>query len=444
MKKRILSSLLPAWRKPTRKQFQLWIEALSNILTSHVRYSIASPCSSRRRISARDESTRNEIDRTASESLDEALMLVEGSLPDLEAATNDEGPRDVQVAQSSMDDLRATGSIAYQLAGERALDRGQVEAAHDYLSRSQQLNPQNHRIYLSLSRTIPLDGHEERIKLFQKALDHCGSAELTLALPLAESYMAVGRQSDAEAILQPLERLLPRMQRSERGQVELMLASSRASGLAKQQRNREAAELLASALRSPTVVSQRRGFAALYAQAQFQLGSLYRILGQDAAAAAAFREGGRLDPESPIWHLDAGRAYEATGNLTEALKHYERAALAIGQQQPAVYLSIARVLLAQQRDLPRTRRNLDSARAMIAAAAERGADIGLTTAMLAETHVVDEDLDGAMRVIDRQLKETPDVVRLHFSRAMIFQLSGDVDAAIEESSALPGKWSHRS
>ncbi len=140
-----------------------------------------------------------------------------------------------------------------------------------------------------------------------------------------------------------------------------------------------------------------------------------------------------MDPESPIWHLDAGRAYEATGNLAEALKHYQRAALTIGQQEPAVYLAVARVLLKQQRELPKPKREVKTARAMIGRATELGAEIGLATSMLAETYVVEEDLDAAMRVLDLQLQETPDVPLLRFSRAMVVQLLGNVDAAIEES-----------
>src|SRR5690606_31724269 len=142
------------------------------------------------------------------------------------------------------------------------------------------------------------DDTQKRIELFKAGLEHSGTRELTLILPLAEAYLAAGREADAEALLSPLEKLLPTLVSVDRGRVELLLASTRASGLAQQGRIREAADRLATAFAQQAVLSQRRNFASLYAHAKFQQGSLYRSLNQEAAAAAAFQEGGRFAPES--------------------------------------------------------------------------------------------------------------------------------------------------
>ncbi len=158
----------------------------------------------------RDESQRNQIDRVASESLDKAIWLIEQG-PTAAAKPTRVGSdlrHADQAVKSSTDDFQATAAIAYQMAGERALYRGRFAKAREDLLHSQQLNPANHRIYLALSRTIPADAREERIELFEQAVEQCGGAELTLLLPLAESYMSVGRQADAAAILEPLERRL--------------------------------------------------------------------------------------------------------------------------------------------------------------------------------------------------------------------------------------------
>ena len=137
-----------------------------------------------------------------------------------------------------------------------------------------------------------------------------------------------------------------------------------------------------------------------------------------------------MEPNSPNWHIDAGQAHEASGNLT-AVEHYERAAAVVGQQQPLVYLAIARVLLTQKKAV--TRCDLGRARQMIRRAAENGVYVDLTTAMLAESFVIQEDLEGAIEVIDQQLDQTPHALRLLFSRAMIHQLSGDIESAIEDA-----------
>ena len=356
-------------------------------------------------------------------SLDVALELV--------AKKRSKSGKEPEVVTDPTSEATLTASVAYRMAGDRALARDDVEAARNFLLQAKAVNPKDHRVYLSLYRILDPNDTEGVIALFEEATAACGPNELTLVLPLAEAYLSIGRQDEAEAILEPFERLLPQMNRVDRGRVELLLAVTRASGFAKRQRQREAAELLAASLHSPTVVSQRLFFTEIYSQAQFQLGGLFRELGQDAAAAMAFQEGGRLDPESPAWHIDAGQAHEASGNLTAALEHYERAAAVAGRQQPLVYLAIARVLLAQQKAV--TRRDLGRARQMIRRAAEQGADVDLTTAMLAESFVVQEDLKGAIQVIDQQLDETPRALRLLFSRAMIHQLSGDIESAVADA-----------
>ena len=50
--------------------------------------------------------------------------------------------------------------------------------------------------------------------------------ELTLILPLAEAYLSVDREDEAEAILEPFERTLAQMKRLDRGRVELLLLRS--------------------------------------------------------------------------------------------------------------------------------------------------------------------------------------------------------------------------
>lgn len=367
---------------------------------------------------------RETVDVTIAATLEGAMALIAEQYPlDIESVST-AGSADVAAEE--------TAAFAYLIAGRRVLRAGDRTGARKLLSRSQSLGPRNYQVYLLLAETLPRDDHQQRITLFKTGLERTGTRELALILPLAEAYLATGREADAEALLTPLESLLPNLANVDRGRVELMLASTRASGLAQQGRTRQAADRLAAAFNQQSVLSQRRNFPALYARVQFQLGSLYRSLNQEAAAAAAFQEGGRFAPDSPIWHLDAARAHEATGNLAAALDQYQRAAAIIGRQQPVVYLSIANVLLGQQRQATEANRDLEAVRSMIRIAIDRGADNALACALLAETFVVAGDLDTAKRIINQQLSKTPQSPRLIFSRALIQQLAGDVTAALAD------------
>ncbi len=174
------------------------------------------------------------LDDEITRSLEKALELVTKEIENQQAVSE----------AASVSQAALTASLAYRMAGDRALARDDVEAAKEFLSRAKAVNPKDHRVYLSLYRTLDPGEADDVIELFEEATAACGSNELTLALPLVEAYLAVGRQDEAEAILAAFERGLPQMNRVDRGRVELLLAVTRASGLAKQQRQREAAETL--------------------------------------------------------------------------------------------------------------------------------------------------------------------------------------------------------
>ncbi|QDS96109.1 Transmembrane exosortase (Exosortase_EpsH) [Roseimaritima multifibrata] len=320
----------------------------------------------------------------------------------------------------------------YLLAGQRAAANNAPDQARVYFEKSLELVPSNFNAYVLLGSLLPQDANEERIALFTKGLEACGTQELALILPLATAYISSGKEGEAETLLRPLEAMLPKIAAAQRGQIELMLASAHAAGLSQRQEYREAAKMLSEACSQQSILSQRRNFAALYARAQFQLGSLYRTLNQDAAAAAAFQEGGRFDPESPIWHLNAAQAYELAGNSAAALAQYQQAAAVIGRQEPGVYLAIARVLMQDKRVAP-SQGDLAEVRSMIRVAAQRGAALDIAAALQAETYVIEERYDDALQVLRKQIEQTPDLPGLHYSSALVHQLAGDFAAAQVET-----------
>ena len=327
---------------------------------------------------------------------------------------------------------RATAAKASMLSGSLALRDGETERAREALSRSVELDPRNADAYARLAQTYPIDAYDRRIELYERGLKNCGSAEVALLFPLVETYVAAGRETDAEKLLEPLDEMLPNLRGVSRGRLTLMRNAARAGGLSRQGRIREAAEMLQSTLDDPVVRSNRNGFADFYARVQFQLGSLYRAMSRTAAAIAAFEEGGRFDSSSPQWMLETARLYETIGDLPAALERYQQAAAVIGNRQPSVYLSIARVLLAQQRQMSADERNLEEVRTMLRVATSRGAAATQAATISAETYIVEGNFDAAVQVVERQLEQSPDEPTLAFTNAMIRQLAGDTDAALEQ------------
>lgn len=286
--------------------------------------------------------------------------------------------------------------------------------------------------YLRFAQTYPADASDERIELYERGLDRCGRATISLLFPLVETYVAAGREADAAELLEPLDEILPNLRGVARGRLTLMRGAAQAGGLSRQGRIREAAERLESTLDDEAVRSNRNGYASLYAQAHFRLGSLYRAMNRNAAAIAAFEVGGRFDPSASSWMVESARAYEASGDLSAAFDQYQQAASQIGAQQPSIYLSIARVMLAQQRRASPDQRNLEEVRSLLRVATSRGAPESEAASIIAESHVVEGDFDAAVQVVERQAEQSPDDPSPIFTGAMIRQLAGDTDAALDQ------------
>lgn len=327
---------------------------------------------------------------------------------------------------------RSTAGTAFLFAGTLALRDGDVERARGTLAHAIELAPRNPDAYLRLAQAYPADAHDERIALYERGLDRCGRATISLLFPLVESYVAAGRDDDAAELLEPLDEILPDLQGVARGRLTLMRGAAQAGGLSRQGRLRDAAERLEATLADEAVRSARSSYAALYARAHFQLGTLYRAMSRNDAAIAAFEQSGRFDPAPADWMIEAARGYELAGDLAAAQEKYQQAATKIGAQQPGIYLAIARVMLAQQRQTPPAERNLEEVRSVLRVAATRGAASSEAASILAETFVIEGDFDRAIRVIERQVEASPDNPAPLFNGAMIRQLAGDTDAALEQ------------
>ena len=92
------------------------------------------------------QSQVEELNEVIDRSLNKALEIVAKKLPDSNLVPND-------ATVPASDDM-LTASLAFRMAGERALARGEVEAAERLLSLAKATNPQDHRIYLLLYQTL--------------------------------------------------------------------------------------------------------------------------------------------------------------------------------------------------------------------------------------------------------------------------------------------------
>ena len=261
--------------------------------------------------------------------------------------------------------------------------------------------------------------------------------------PSRRAYIASSKEAEAEKLLGDLESKIKRESPAslERSKIALMLASTKARGMEQLERRREAIDTLSKALRSQEVVAQRRNLAGLYARAQFQLGKLFRSVNQEDAATAAFSEGRRFDDGSIFGQLELARSSEKDGNYKAAIDQYRRVAKVIGNQEPSIYLSIAKCQLAQQNRAKPSMESLEAIRKMILDAKARGADGAAAVALIAESYVIAEDLPNALKAIEAQLKITPMSQDLLFSSAIIRRLSGDLAGAladVEKYRSAPG------
>ena len=362
---------------------------------------------------------------------------LEGELPPLvdfpPLGSDEAAPMHPREADEPRRMAQSDAAAVYFLAGSRALYRQDLEQAAQLLDRSRELNPRNSQVYSLLAETIPSEQTQKRIELFEAGYENSGGLELAIVFPLVEAYIAEGREEKAAEALEPIRELLPNLPGVAQGRIELLEGASRAGGLARQNRLSEAADLLAETLRRDAVVAHRAGYADLYARANIRLGGFLRGLGDDAAAASAFQAGGELGGGDADWLLEAAAAAETSGNLAAAADFLQRASQQLGEQRPEVLLGLARVRLAQQRQGPANARDTEELRRLIRSAADRGADEVAVANLLAETFVVEGNLDRAAELLEDRLQESPGVPTWRFSLALIRQLAGDVSEALAEA-----------
>ncbi|QDU55065.1 exosortase [Aeoliella mucimassa] len=300
-----------------------------------------------------------------------------------------------------------TKSRVNLIAANAARESGDWKSAESYLQTAVEAEPNYYVPYLALAQVYldeqADDSQEKAIQILQTGLDTLKQKELSLLVPLASLLVQTEQFEKAEALIEPLERILPSVSSEERGAVAASIALVRARIAWKRNSPREGVDLVRPVLTAPELQQYQNRFPKIYADLWTLYGDLCTSLGELDIATNAYQQAILLTPRFSSLRLQLANVATQAGNL--ALAEQQLSNLTAEQSEAAeAFLALANVEIQRQKREPASRRNWTAATKALQSALKAGASqesLSLIAGelLLAQGRIQDA-LEGLQRAID--------------------------------------------
>ena len=264
--------------------------------------------------------------------------------------------------------------------GVRDFERRAYAAAAQRFSDAIKSDPQDNRGYLGLAKVLSAQGkRNDAVDVLRRGIQFVGTSDFAIRSDWAALLTAVNRLTEAEQIIESLERtattILPLMNAAERQELRNGLRLLRSQWLFASDEIPRAIQDLKAMLITP--VGARISATLQHAEGYQLLGNCYSAIGQWDLAASAFDQSARLQPTSARPRLQHAQALEQSGRLEEAIDAYE-VALRLKDVPGITATSLARCRLNYQMTRPDSDRNWSQfEKDLIAAQQGQSDEIGL-------------------------------------------------------------------
>ncbi len=313
-------------------------------------------------------------------------------------------------------------------AGERAYQRNQLKDAESLYRRATELAPLDHRGWLRLGEvqfTVGTDkARDQAIETWRSGLKSVGGAQqplsvvLPLVVQLSGALIDLGRIPEAEERLKSLEDVIPQLREPGKSGVRFGVTMLKARAKAVSGKHGEAVVMLRRLLNTEVGYEVSLQLKAQYANIWRTLGDYYTVLQDPDQAAHAFEQAGRLDPATPEWHWKAAQACESSGRFADAVTLLETAARQ-NSTNAKIWLSLARVSLIHQVELPASKRDWQTFRRAVDRAVQLKADGLILTILQADYAMAEDRPQEAVAKLEHALKQVPDSADLWRSMAIV-------------------------
>ncbi len=246
-------------------------------------------------------------------------------------------------------------------AGQRGIDQRDFSATEKHFRRVLELVPNDRRGYLGLGRALSASGRpNEAIEIWQEGLRQVGAGDLMLNLKLAEAQITLGRLAEAEQTLSALDAVIAGGAKNLSQRQKRILHDTvdfvRARWWVAQGDFTQAVPVLRRVLATREASRQTAEDTAQQVEILHQLAACYSGRKQFDLAAATFEQAIDLEPQRPDHLIAAAEAWEAAGQLVQAINRYEQA-LILPDCPPAAWVLAARAQWAWQRTRPEGQRD---------------------------------------------------------------------------------------
>jgi tetratricopeptide (TPR) repeat protein len=307
--------------------------------------------------------------------------------------------------------------------GQRDFDRRAYAAAEKRFKEAIEADPQDNRGYLGLAKVLSAQGKRaEAVEVLRRGIRFVGASDFALRSDWAALLTAVDRLTEAEQIIDSLERtaasVAPLMNAAERQELRNGLRLLRAQWQFAAESYPRAIQDLRAMLTTP--VGARTSGMLQHSQGYSLLGNCHAALGQWDLAASAFDQSARLQPTNAHPRLQHAQALEQSGRLDAAIVAYETA-LRLKDVPGITATSLARCRLRYQMNRPEAERNwAQFEKDLIVAQQGQADEIGLI--FLQASFAADQGrTNDALAILQKAESDLSDVVEIWPCLAIAYQ-----------------------
>lgn len=324
------------------------------------------------------------------------------------------------------------------VAADRARARKQADDAKSLYERAIQANPTDHRGYLFLGGMYAAEGTEfsldKAIEIWKSGRQKATDRYVELTLPLADVYVAMDRNGDAETELKSLDKVVGMLPRDIKTRLEMQMGLVRANLEARGKRYAAAAARVRRLLKNLESAPPSEVDPPVVVRAWTMLGDFSRELNAPDQAAEAFEKANQLAPNSAAIEVRAASACDAAGRMQAALDHYQRA-LSIDDKDGMVWLAFASALMRDQAPRSPEDRDWRSFDQAVSRAKSLNASPATLCLMEADRAALDDKGDIALALLEEKSAQNPDSAELWQALALAHVRWGTPEG---EAKALAG------
>jgi exosortase len=295
-------------------------------------------------------------------------------------------------------------------AADYKRSHGDEKQAVALLQRVIEIAPKNSAAYLMLfglkrgERTK--QGADEAIAILQKGYEQNEKRDWDISYYLGIALAESGKLQEAEAVIAPIESMMPQLIGRMRNVEKLRVGLIRGRILLARDGPQAALNYLRPLLNDPEVRLTEQQSPADLASGFGFLAQLYSARALNDLALDAYRQAARIQPSVPEWQIRAAAMAQQTGDLDSADRDF-RAFIEKGRASGDVLAAYVEVEIKRQLQLDTPQRDWNQAKRLLGTAQQSGASPLTVRLLAAEILRASGELDKAEKLIVKLTEEKP-------------------------------------